>query len=281
MFLSRSCATWLSLSGPVQHGPPGHPPHAAEPELPEVTVDNPWGSIINELSPSAFNRFISENNAWTYFRDKLKFLSTDCRLDCLACVSACRAQGGPAEEGLCSPMRQGQGGATVSSNEEYRDKIFSGEGCSLRGRTLEIQSSPKLFLRMDGLRSRWQLFSLKFKSDGRCFLLHIHLMRMTMLRMRMTMMTRFGAAWSFRPSPPSLPSSPLNRRALSPRLVRILDDAASDHTFLKNLSNGRILLTDKRWLVVDHSRWDLVGASSLSSTPCTRLVGFKKMVGWI
>ena len=58
-----------------------------------------------------------------------------------------------------------------------------------------------------------------------------------MLRMRMTMMTRFGAAWSFRPSPPSLPSSPLNRRALSPRLVRILDDAASDHTFLKNLSN--------------------------------------------
>ena len=178
-------------------------------------------------------------------------------------------------------MRQGQGGATVSSKEEYRDKIFSGEGCSLRGRTLEIQSSPKLFLRMDGLRSRWQLFSLKFKSDGRCFLLHIHLMRMTMLRMRMTMMTRFGAAWSFRPSPPSLPSSPLNRRALSPRLVRILDDAASDHTFLKNLSNGRILLTDKRWLVVDHSRWDLVGASSLSSTPCTRLVGFKKMVGWI
>ena len=33
-------------------------------------------------------------------------------------------------------------------------KIFSGKGCSLRGRTLEIQSSPKLFLRMDGLRSR-------------------------------------------------------------------------------------------------------------------------------
>ena len=61
-----------------------------------------------------------------------------------------------------------------------------------------------------------------------------------MVRMRMTMMTRFGAAWSFRPSPPSLPSSPLNRRALSPRLVRILDDAASDHTFLKNLSNGKI-----------------------------------------
>ena len=178
-------------------------------------------------------------------------------------------------------MRQGQGGATVSSKEEYRDKIFSGKGCSLRGRTLEIQSSPKLFLRMDGLRSRWQLFSLKFKSDGRCFLLHIHLVRMTMLRMRMTMMTRFGAAWSFRPPPPSLPSSPLNRRALSPRLVRILDDAASDHTFLKNLSNGRILLTDKRWLVVDHSRWDLVGVSSLSSTPCTRLVGcIKWLVGY-
>ena len=129
-------------------------------------------------------------------------------------------------------------------------KIFSGKGCSLRGRTLEIQSSPKLFLRMDGLRSRWQLFSLKFKSDGRCFLLHIHLMRMTMLRMRMTMMTRFGAAWSFRPSPPSLPSSPLNRRALSPRLVRILDDAASDHTFLKNLSNGKFywLTRDDWWL---------------------------------
>ena len=129
-------------------------------------------------------------------------------------------------------------------------KIFSGKGCSLRGRTLEIQSSPKLFLRMDGLRSRWQLFSLKFKSDGRCFLLHIHLMRMTILRMRMTMMTRFGAAWSFRPSPPSLPSSPLNRRALSPRLVRILDDAASDHTFLKNLSNGKFywLTRDDWWL---------------------------------
>ena len=181
-------------------------------------------------------------------------------------------------------MRQGQGEATVSSNEEYKDKIFSGKGCSLRGRALEIQSSPKLFLRMDGLRSRWQLFSLKFKSDGRCFLLHIHLMRMTMLRMRMTMMTRFGAAWSFRPSPPSLPSSPLNRKALSSRLVRILDDAASDHTFLKNLSIGNFIDWQEMidgWWPLDHSRWDLVGASSLSSTPCTRLVGFKKMVGWI
>ena len=34
------------------------------------------------------------------------------------------------------------------------------------------------------------------------------------------------------------------------------------------------------WWPLDHSRWDLVGASSLSSTPCTRLVGFKKN-GWL
>ena len=181
-------------------------------------------------------------------------------------------------------MRQGQGGATVSSNEEYKDKIFSGKGCSLRGRALEIQSSPKLFLRMDGLRSRWQLFSLKFKSDGRCFLLHIHLVRMTMLRMRMTMMTRFGAAWSFRPSPPSLPSSPLNRRALSPRLVRILDDAASDHTFLKNLSNVKFywLTRDDWWLV---TTWPLqVGLSGglLFVVHAMYQVGWMyKMVGWI
>ena len=180
-------------------------------------------------------------------------------------------------------MRQGQGG--VSSNEEYRDKIFSGKGCSLRGRTLEIQSSPKLFLRMDGLRSRWQLFSLKFKSDGRCFLLHIHLMRMTMVRMRMTMMTRFGAAWSFRPSPPSLPSSPLNRRALSPRFnLRMLDDAASDHTFLKNLSNGKFywLTRDDWWLV---TTWPLqVGLSGglLFVVHTMYQVGWiYKMVGWI
>ena len=30
------------------------------------------------------------------------------------------------------------------------------------------------------------------------------------------------------------------------------------------------------WWPLDHSRWDLVGASSLSSTPCTRLVGYIK-----